>query len=384
MVTNSDVSYIDKAADTLQKIGITIKAEPDVPVLKLLDTIAKLDHSRVLVIGRVLQQQSTINTIVRDQIKGMQVVSLHQDIANSFHSIREDAEQMIDWLDDGQLDWAEKIVNGWIKLKRGSISERFDQIKKDYLTAAKNTTDQLVRERSIVDAYQDYRLALKQAEITCLELLKKTEDNLAQAEVILQQAQNKADTAIHMENNEQAVLQLEYAEALRQLQDENQCYQTVKHLYAHLITSYRATESVLPHLHQILALKDAIYQQSVTFFSANEIVFVALSTIFKAAGSEFESAKMQEAMKSALNSNLEILARAETKPIEQSIDNAHNMSIQQHSVRRLVDEIISYQQSSQQLMSELRNETTQSMRDLQEITEHGKQRLVEIFYQAGQ
>ena len=377
MSTHTIVSYIDKATETLQKTGITVKAEANIPVLKLLDIIARLDHSRVLAIGRILQQQSAMNTIVRDQIAGMQVVSLHHDIANSFHTIREDAEQMIDWLEDGRLDWAETIADVWIKLKRGSIPERFEQIKKNYQLVAKNTSDQLVREHSIVDAYQDCRLALKQAEITCLELLKHSEDSLAQAEFALQQAQNKADNALHMDSSEQAPLQLKHAEALRQLHVEDKCYQTVKHLHSHLTASYQATETILAHLQQMLTLKEAIYQQSVTFFTANEMVFTALSAIFKTTDSEFARVKMQETMQSGLNSNLHILARAETGQIEQRLQKS-NGNIQQNSVRHLIDAIVSYQQSSQQLIDELSNKRTQSAQDFQKITEISKQSLVEI------
>ena len=377
MTVHTIVSYIDKATETLQKVGIIVKAETDIPVLKLLDTIARLDHSRVLAIGRILQQQSAINTIVRDQISGMQVVSLHQDIANSFHSIREDAEQMIDWLEDGRLDWAEKIVEVWIKLKRGSIPERFDQIKKNYQMVATKTTGQLVRERSIIDAYQDCRLALKQAEITCLELLKISEENLAQADSALQQAQNKTNNALHQDNTEQASLQLKHTEALRQLQAEDKCYQTVKHLYNHLTISYCATETILTRLQQMLALKETIYQQSVTFFTANEMVFTALSTIFKTTDSEYASAKMLETMQSGLNNNLHILARVGTEQTEQGLGNSNGTNIQQNSVRYLIDAIVSYQQTNQQLMDELSNECTQSVQNFQEIAEISKQSLVE-------
>ena len=372
MTMHTIVSYVDKATETLQKIGIIIKAETDVPVLKLLDTIARLDHPRVLAIGRVLQQQNPFNAIVRDQITGMQTVSLHQDIANSFHSIREDIEQMVDWLEDGQFDWAEKIVDRWIKLKRGSVPERFNQIKKNYQVVAKNTADQLAREHSIVEAYQYYRLALKQAEIVCLELLNQSEENLAQAEFTLQQAQNKANNSIHIESTEQALSQLQHTEALRHLQIEEKCYQTIKQLYGYLVASYRATESVLTRLQQMLALKDEIYQQSVTFFTANEMAFTSLATEFKTVGREFGNVKILETMQSGLSNNLHIPAQTETKQIEQGLEKNNGTNIQQHSVHHMIDAIVLYQQSSQQLIDELSNKRTQSEQGFQEIAEISK------------
>ena len=61
----------------------------------------------------------------------------------------------------------------WMKISRGDIADRFDKIRDTYLDVTKATKDQIEREAVILDAYRDFRGALKQAEVLALEVLKK-------------------------------------------------------------------------------------------------------------------------------------------------------------------------------------------------------------------
>jgi hypothetical protein len=100
--------------------------------------------------------------------------SRYEDIARAFNSIRDDAKMMVDQLADGKIDFMERVANIWMKMSRGDIADRFDEIRSTYLTVTKSTKDQIEREAKILDAYHDFRGALKQAEILALEVLKKS------------------------------------------------------------------------------------------------------------------------------------------------------------------------------------------------------------------
>ena len=52
------------------------------------------------------------------------------------------------------------------------------QIRKTYLGVTKETKNQIERESKILDAYRDYRGALKHAEVMALEVLKKADEKL--------------------------------------------------------------------------------------------------------------------------------------------------------------------------------------------------------------
>ena len=59
---------------------------------------------------------------------------------------------------------------------------RFDKIHDTYLAVSKDTKNNIDREHIILEAYMDFRGALKQAEVSALEVLKIAEGKLAAVE----------------------------------------------------------------------------------------------------------------------------------------------------------------------------------------------------------
>ena len=99
-------------------------------------------------------------------------------VTDAFNTIRDDAKTMVEQLEDGKINSWERLQNAWMKATRGDIPARFDKIKKVYLDVAKDTNDQIEREHTILTAYQDFRGALKEAEILALQVLKTAEQKL--------------------------------------------------------------------------------------------------------------------------------------------------------------------------------------------------------------
>jgi hypothetical protein len=95
---------------------------------------------------------------------------------------------MVDQLEDGKIDFTERVTNIWMKLTRGDIAYRFDKMRANYLDVTKSTKDQIEREAKILDAYHDFHGALKQSEVLALEVLKKTEAKLDAAKAELTKA----------------------------------------------------------------------------------------------------------------------------------------------------------------------------------------------------
>jgi len=142
---------------------------------------------------------------VREQISGMGIGERYADITHAFNSIRDDAKSMVQQLDDGKIDTLERVSNVWQKVTRGDISSRFDNIKRTYSEVAKDTLDQVQRERLILDAYQDFRGALKESEVLAFEVLKKAEGNLNAAREHMQAASSEVEQAATLEPAERPV-----------------------------------------------------------------------------------------------------------------------------------------------------------------------------------
>ena len=377
-MSNQVVPYVDRAVQVLNKIGIILKPQTDAPILKLLDNVTEIDKNRVMSIARTLQQQGAFNEVVRDQIDGVEVSQRYTKIVNHFDSIRTDMEKMIGWLDDGRLDFFERIKIGWMKLQRGSIPDRFNLIKDTYLEVSKETGNQVERERIILNAYQDFRFGLKQAQITAEELV-----NMATAR--LEDCKNKLSLAIADVDNfnsddhvARARLELIRDEALRNVQQEDSRYQIILDLANNLTVSYNSAEAVFARLQQTTSVKERVYQQSVNFFSTNEIVFTALSASITSLTGLSESTKTLEALKDGMNKGIESIASAGNKQLDEALRAGYGSTIKADSLRSLVEAIVNYQESSQQLISELRNESIENAKEIDRIVEDGKQRFNNI------
>ena len=376
------IPYIDRAVQLLNKIGIIIKPQADAPILKLLDNVAEIDKNRVIAIARTLQQQSAFNQVVREQIDGVEVSQRYTKIVNHFDSIRTDMEKMLGWLDDGRLDFFEKIKIGWMKLQRGSIPDRFNLIKKTYLQVSQETGNQIEREHIILNAYQDFRFGLKQAQITAEELVQIATARLEECKDKLSLAINDVDNFKEDDHVAKARLELIRDEALRNVQQEDNRYQIILDLANNLTVSYNSAEAVFARIQQTTSVKERVYQQSVSFFSTNEIVFTALSASITSLTGLSESTKTLEAMKDGMNKGIESIASAGNKQLEESLRAGYSSTIKADSLRALVDAIVNYQESSQQLIIELRNESIDNAKEIDRIVEDGKQRFNNIILKA--
>lgn len=184
VTVKTPMQYLDKAVGALRDLGLQPGKAEDAPINALLQKISDLDQDKIAVIARTLGQASVFNEIVREQTAAMDIGNRYQEIAASFNSIRDDAKKMVDQIADGKLDILERVTNAWMKISRGDIADRFDRIRDTYLAVSKATKDQIEREAIILDAYRDFRGALKQAEVLALEVLKTAEERLKTARPI--------------------------------------------------------------------------------------------------------------------------------------------------------------------------------------------------------
>ena len=215
VAVRTPMQYLDKAVGALRDVGVMpTKIEP-VPINALLQQISDLEPEKIDVIARTLGQASVFNEVVRNEIAGMEIGERYKAITEGFNSIRDDAKRMVDQLADSKLDVMERATNVWMKISRGDVADRFDQVKAIYLDVTKATKGQIDREHTILEAYRDYRGALKQSEILALEVLKTATEKLDSERAALKEASDKVANFAGSEPAERARLELERDEHLR-------------------------------------------------------------------------------------------------------------------------------------------------------------------------
>lgn len=341
VVVRTPMQYLDKANSALRDLGLMPAKVEDAPINALLEKISDLEPDKIAVIAKTLGQSSVFNEVVREQTAAMSIGQRYQDIARGFDSIRDDAKMMVDQLDDGKIDFFERVNNVWMKVSRGDIAVRFDKIKATFLEVTSATKDQIQREARILEAYRDYRGALKQSEVLALQVLKSAEAKLDAAKAGLKTASDAVANFAGTEPAERANLELTRDEHLRRVQDEEKRYQIAKDLADNLTISYNTSEVIMARLMQTTNAKERVYAQSVSFFSTNDSVLTALKASFTGLFGLHELTASLDAMKEGVSKSIEVLADIGGKVQEAAIRSGYGPTIRADAVKKLVDSVIS-------------------------------------------
>lgn len=377
-VASTPMQYLDKAVGALRGLGLMPERVEPAPINALLEQISALDAEKIQVIARTLGQAAVFNEIVREQISGMAIGQRYQAITVGFDSVRNDARRMVDQMADGRLDLMERATNAWMKISRGDIADRFDRLRDIYVDVTRDTRDQVEREHTILEAYRDYRGALKQSEVLALEVLKTATDALDRERAALQEASERVATFSGSDPAARARLELGRDEQLRRVQDEDKRYQIAKDLSDNLTISYNTSEVVMARLHQTTNAKERIYAQSIAFFSTNDSVLTALKASFTGMFGLHESTATLDAMKEGVSRSLETLSEVGDTVHDAAVRAGYGPTIRADAVKKLVDSVVSFQERSQQIIDEMRTLATQNAAEIREAVEDGKRRMAKL------
>jgi hypothetical protein len=379
-MSDSPMKYLDKAMNTVRDLGLlpTETENREEPIIALLNQIATIDEERVIAIARTLSQASLFNEIVREQIQALDISDRYESITESFNSIRDDSKAMVDQLADGKISTFERLTNIWTKVRRGDIATRFEDIKSVYLDVSASTLEQIQREQLILNAYQDFRGALKQSEVLALEVLKKAEGILEDAKADVDNAMKAVENYAKGDPVEQAKLEMARDEQVRALQDTDKKYQLAKDLSDNLTVSYNTSEVVMARLQQTNNAKERLYSQAVTFFSTNETVLTALTASFTGMFGLNEGTRTVEAMKEGVSQSLEVLADVGGKVQEAAVRAGYGPTIRADAIKKLVDSVVDYQVRSQEIIEEMRASSTANAKEIRDAVEDGKRRMAKL------
>ncbi len=371
------LDYLDRAVDVLKKYGVDSSKTAPQELIGLLESVKHLDEAKVLAIADVIQHMSSFNALVRENVESISVGNRYMDITQMFDSVREDSKRLIAQLDDGKISGTEKVSNWWMKMRRGTPSDRFEKIVEVYGDVAKDTKDALEKESQIMDGYIDFRFALKEAEILARELLDSHAPILQQAKDSLAAAQDALDNYTGTGEGGKSQLELARDESRHRYEQEDESYQLLKDIAENLEIGYDVGETLIAKLKQTHDVKERVYRRAVTFFTTNEHVFTILGTVYTSQHGLHEVTQATEAMKEGVNKGLEDIADLGRELERAALRAGYGSTIDPESVQKLVDAISGFQIESLQMIAELRKESEESTRAIRKSVEEGKKKYQE-------
>jgi hypothetical protein len=369
--------YLDRAVDVLKKFGIDSKNTAPQELISLLESVKHLDEAKVLAIADVIQHMSAFNALVRENVEGVTVGNRYMNIAQMFDSVREDSKRLISQLDDGKISGTEKVSNWWMKLRRGTPSDRFEEIVEVYSEVAKDTKHQLKSEEAILEGYIDFRFALKEAEVLARELIDTHAPILEDAKNSLAASQTALDEYTGTDEGGKSQLELQRDEARHRFEKEDETYQLLKDIAENLEIGYDVGETLITKLKQTHDVKERVYRRAVTFFTTNEHVFTILGTVYTSQHGLHEVTQATEAMKDGVNKGLEDVADLGRELERAALRAGYGSTIDPESVQKLVDSISGFQIESLEMIAELRKEADESTKAIRKSVEEGKKKYQE-------
>jgi len=369
--------YLDRAIQVLKKFGLSTSGDANDELIRLLEDVRHVDEARALAIADVIKHMSTFNRLVRENVENIRIGNRYLEITQMFDSVREDSKMLISQLADGQISRSEKFQNWWMKIRRGTPSDRFERIAETYRDVSKDTKDQLEREEAIMDAYIDFRFALKEAEVMACELYEKQKPALESAKKSLADAQTTIDRFQSDDASQRGRLELARDQARQKFHDEDRTYQLLKDISENLSIGYDVGETLITKLKQTHDVKDGVYRRAVTFFTTNEHVFTILGTVYTSQQGLHEVTAATDAMKEGLNKGLEDVADLGRELERAAMKAGYGSTIRVESVQKLVDAISDFQVESLTMIADLRKESEQNAKDIRRVVEDGKRRFQE-------
>ena len=370
----SPVAYFDRAMAALKSLNLFRDEDAAQPAVALVRGLAGVDEARAVAIARVLQQSSRFNEVVRDELTSVKASERYTEIVKAFDSIRDDAKRLVEQAADGKIDARERIQNGWMKLTRGDISDRFGKIRDTFLAVSRDAGAQLDRESTILEMYADFRLALKGAEVQAHELFELQSHALEQAKTTLEHAQGVVSNDDNLDQAEYARRVMARDEALRTVQAEDERYQVAKDLADNLQVAYATSEAVMARVLQSHQVKRRVNQRSITFFSTNETVLTALNAAFVTQLGLHESTATLKAMQEGMNKSIEAVTEVGDQLLKEGLEAGYGGTISVDAVRKLVDSVVNFQETVGTDIEDLRENATRDAADISAYVEQGKRR----------
>jgi hypothetical protein len=378
--------YLDKAMKRLRDFGVALRNDNDpAPVVALIQQISEVEPNKAIAIARVLQQASAFNEVVRNNIQAQNLSDRYEGITKAFNSIRDDAKTMVEQLSDGRITVGEKMANWMMRLQRGTISDRFEKIRDLYKDVSKDSLEQIQREAAILEAYMDFRVALKEGEILAHEIHKVAKEQWdATLAVHAQKTQAVQALGEGADPSVRARADLEVDQAMREVKAKEANYQVAKDIAENMKVSYSTGEVVMARLQQTSDVKKRVYQQSVAFFSTNETVLAAMNATFTGLHGLHESTQTLNAMKDGVNKSLEDLASIGNKVQMEGIKAGYGPTIAADSVKKLVDSVIAFQEESTRTIVDLRKQSTDNAAEIERAVREGQDRYGKLLQQSSQ
>jgi len=371
---------LKKGLNVLSKFGINFETKPeDAGLVRLLEGISHIDKPRVLAIARTAQYIGVFNEAVNENIDAVNYSDRYKDINKIFDSIISDAQTRFNQAEsDNELSYTEKLRNFCVDITKGSIHDRFEEIRKLYKDVTFDTEEQIKKEKETIEAYTSFRFAVKNASIVSDEVVKIQKRNLEK----IQEAYEASSTLLEkyqkrkvIDAVEKGKLELARDKARDEFKKQDSDYNLVIKTSLVLSQLYDGGDAVYAKSSQITEAKVLQHQNLVTTYTLASTIITGLDNAINALLGLHEATEVSKETREVMNRGLEFLAKTGNQVMLDAVKEATRPTLEPAAIKQLFDSLADAQKKSYAIISEQR---ALSLKAREEISDYAIKTASEI------
>lgn len=380
-------SKLHNARRVLSLIGIEVKANSvaQAAALEQLRQLEELGPQETQHLIEVFQSMNAFDQLVSDNLKEMNVGERHSEIAENFESIIKDLERKIRNASGGSnvgRKWVDKIQEKLITKFRGSMTERFEKINVASEAVFADSDQQIKHERAILDAYADYREALRDSMYIAEDLKNKATAARDEAGERLRKAKENLE-AVPSDASvmQQAPAQIAMDEAQREFEKMDRRQDLAASLHEKLTISYTVSEAVMTRYAETTKVRENVQNQASIFYTTNKgVMNVMKATIVQLEGT-LESAETLNVMKQKGADMLKKITdngSAMSRVTQRATEIAYEASISPEQLRDLYKKTVEFKLEQAQTGIKMRKKREENLKAVQVELKKGQEALAAV------
>lgn len=375
------------AAGILKKINIHLQVDSlaHKATLSQIEELAVYGEQEAGQLRDVVESIDAFDQLVADNLNSMNVGERYNDIRQNFESIIKDLERKLKGAESEKVTpkWFERLQNSLSTWRRGSINDRYNKIKVISNAVFADTETQINHEKAIIDAYSNYREALRDSTTIALLIKEKvTADRdelkaeLTKCLEALTAAQEAGSDTLTI-----AALQQQFDEVKKDYDYADRRQEIASSLEQKLTTTYGISEAIMTRYTQTSEVRERLQREAALHYSVNAGVMTTLMATYHQLESMNENTQSLMEMQDQTKRALETLTRhggTANKVVQKAQEVTMRTVYNAEDIRKLYASTIEFRLSQERDYARLRKERDAAFVEVKKAIQEGQRKMSEV------
>lgn len=334
--------------EVLDRYGIARGQKID-PLVVLAEGLQDVDQAKVGRMTEILQYSDEFGRLVSEKLNEPAIKEGYVDQVRDLGDALKDAKEYYEVRHaEGFGAWLKRLRLSLSSFSEGTLQQRFQKSWDGLEKVLGGTVEDVKAQREVREAFTQYLVLKKEAEIIANELYKSYGENQHQAaksvmELAVSNYNGKAKT-LAPDNVELMRLQVERDQDIASFRKVDETYNLLDKVRASVGNSYVLGVGLNTNLEQNISAEVMVKDKTALLLSTNEDVFNMLKVTATAQESLRRATDATEAMEDAINASIEMIAEQGAEIKRKAVQVAERSTIQPDKIAKLYNSLVEHEQ----------------------------------------